>query len=116
MEKINVTCIECPMGCEITVNKNGEELEISGNGCPRGKIYATNEVTNPKRVVTSTVRCLNGGVVSVKTSAPVLKSEIFEIMKKINRTVANLPVRIGDVLVENITDGVNLIATDNRGE
>ena len=86
MGKINLTCIECPVGCEITVTVTDGNMEVSGNACPRGKLYATNEVTCPKRVVTSTVRCDNGEVVSVKTSAPVLKSEMFEVMKKINRT------------------------------
>ena len=116
MGKINLTCIECPVGCEITVTVTDGNMEVSGNACPRGKLYATNEVTCPKRVVTSTVRCDNGEVVSVKTSAPVLKSEMFEVMKKINKTVAKLPVKIGDVIIENISSGVNLIATDNRGE
>jgi CxxC motif-containing protein len=111
---IRLTCIECPLGCDIEVQKENEELKITGNSCPRGKLYATNEVTCPKRVLTTTVRCCDGGLVAVKTSAPVNKSDLLDLMNVINKTVASLPVRIGDVIIENLVDGVNLIATDNR--
>lgn len=111
---IRLTCIECPLGCDIEVRKENEELIITGNSCPRGKLYATNEVTCPKRVLTTTVRCNDGGLVAVKTSAPVNKSDLLDLMKVINKTVASLPVHIGDVIIENLVDGVNLLATDNR--
>lgn len=111
---IKVTCIECPMGCEITVKKNDSETIVSGNNCPRGKAYAIDEVTCPKRVITTTVRCEDGALVSVKTSAPVNKSEIFSVMKKINCVVAKLPIRIGDILAKDIQNGVDLVATDNH--
>ena len=116
MEEISLTCIECPMGCEITVEKNGDQLTVHGNTCPRGKIYAIDEVTCPKRVVTTTVRREDGGVLSVKTAKPVLKEKIFEVMQKINKVVVKLPVRIGDVVAKDISDGVDLVATDNCGE
>ena len=110
-----LTCIECPMGCSITVRLvDGVAVEVSGNNCVRGKLYAENEVVCPKRVITTTVRLSNGEVVPVKTTAPVDKSKVFEIMQKINKVVANLPVRIGDVLVEDIGCGASLVATDDR--
>ncbi|MBQ8374897.1 MAG: DUF1667 domain-containing protein [Clostridia bacterium] len=113
--KKTLTCIECPLGCEIEVTMNGDEIvSIVGNGCLRGKAYAENEVTCPKRVVTSTVRAENGALVPVKTDAPVKKSEMFEIMQKINAVKVKLPVKIGDILLENISDGANLIATGNE--
>ena len=111
---IRLTCIECPLGCDIEVRKENEELIITGNSCPRGKLYATNEVTCPKRVLTTTVRCSDGRLVAVKTSSPVNKSALLDLMTVINKTVANVPVHIGDVIIENLVDGVNLIATDNR--
>ena len=45
-------CIECPKGCRLTIDEN---LNVTGNTCLRGKQYAINEVTCPKRIVTSTV-------------------------------------------------------------
>lgn len=111
----NLTCIECPMGCSITVRlSDGVPVDISGFRCVRGKSYAENEVVCPKRVITTTVRLTNGDLVPVKTSIPVDKSKMFEIMQKINKVVASVPVRIGDVLVEDIGCGASLVATDNR--
>lgn len=107
-----LTCIECPLGCEIEAEVDGEQLvSVSGYGCLRGKKYAESEVVCPRRVVTSTVRAENGALVPVKTDKPVKKEEIFSVMKKINAAVCNLPVSIGDVIVENITEDICLIAT-----
>ena len=51
-KKINLTCVECPMGCDIEVSMDGGEiLEVKGNSCPRGLLYAKNEVVCPKRVL-----------------------------------------------------------------
>ena len=113
MKKI-LTCIECPIGCEIeVVLEEGKVVSLTGNACPRGKLYAEAEVVCPKRVVTSTVRAENGEMVPVKTDKPVRKDAIFEVMEKINATVCKMPVALGDILVENICDDANLIVTGN---
>ena len=110
--KKNLTCIECPVGCEIEVVMEGDKVvSLTGNSCPRGKAYAETEVICPKRVVTSTVRAENGEMIPVKTDKPVRKDAIFEVMKRINETTCQIPVAIGDVLVKNICDDANLIAT-----
>ena len=57
MEKRELTCIGCPLGCSITVTlENGEIRDVTGYTCKRGHDYARKEVTNPTRIVTSTVR------------------------------------------------------------
>ena len=105
-----ITCTECPMGCSIDVEFEGENiLSVKGNTCPRGKLYAENEVINPKRVVTSTVKSTGGVLVPVKTDKPVPKDRIFEVMAKINKTTCTLPAMTGDILYEDIEDGVNLV-------
>ena len=109
-----LTCIECPVGCEMEVGvEDGKAVYVKGNSCPRGKMYAENEIVCPKRVVTSTVRAKNGKMVPVKTDKPVKKSEIFEVMKKINTTTCDLPVKIGDVIIADVCDGVALVAAGN---
>ena len=106
----NLTCIECPIGCEIEVTlEEGKVVSVKGNNCPRGKLYAEAEVVCPKRVVTSTVRADDGEMIPVKTDRPVRKDAIFEVMQKINATVAKKPIALGDVLVENICDDANLV-------
>ncbi len=114
MKKQILTCIECPIGCEIEVElENGKVLSVRGNSCPRGKMYAENEVVCPMRVITSTVKAENGVLIPVKTDKPVKKSEMFAVMKKINQVCCKLPVRIGDVLLENIEGDANLVSTGN---
>ena len=109
-----LTCIECPIGCEVTVTlEDGRVVEVKGNSCPRGKLYAEAEVVCPKRVVTSTVRAENGEIIPVKTDKPVRKDAIFEVMEKINKTVCKMPVALGDILVEKICDDANLVVSGN---
>ena len=102
MSKVTeLTCIRCPIGCAITVTQDdeGKVTEITGNSCQNGYLYAGNEVTNPTRIVTSTVR-VDGGelpVVSVKTSGDIPKGRMFDCMKAINKVHVKAPVSIGDV-------------------
>lgn len=113
MEK-KLTCIVCPLGCQLTVQLNGREVEkVEGNTCPRGAEYARNECTNPQRTVTSTVRCENGGLVSVKTDRPIPKEKMSECMQLINKAVAKRPVSIGDVILSDVF-GSNIVATQNK--
>ena len=102
------------MTCEL--GESGEVLSVLGNLCPRGKMYAISECTNPQRVVTSTMRCSDGEVVSCKTSSTVPKAKMIDVMKAINTTLAPDSVKIGDVLIENVIglEGVNVVATSNK--
>lgn len=114
MKETVLTCIECPMGCTITVcAENGEILSVSGNGCPRGRLYAENEVKCPMRVLTTTVKTAFGVMLAVKTDKPIKKSEIFTVMKKINGITVNEKARIGDVIIPNISGDANLVAADS---
>lgn len=114
-ETVNLTCIGCPLGCQITVVKNGDTIEdISGYTCKRGHDYAETEVLAPVRTITSTVR-VNGGrnpVVAVKTAQPVPKEKIFDCMRVIYGITVNAPVAIGQVVCDNIAGtGVDLVAS-----
>ena len=115
MEKRNLTCIGCPMGCAIEVEMNGREVvSITGNTCKKGAEYAAKEVTDPTRTVTSTVRVKDGSmpVVSVKTAQDIPKGKIFACVGALRDVEA--PVKIGDVVLENVAGtGVNVIATAN---
>lgn len=111
-----LTCIVCPLGCELTVTlEENRVIEVRGNTCKRGAVYAQNECTNPKRTVTSTVTCEDGGLVSVKTDEPIPKEKLCECMKIINSTTARLPIKIGDIIIKNVC-GSNIVATQNRSK
>ena len=117
MEKRELICIGCPMGCPLTVEMNGTEVvSVSGNTCPRGDAYARKEVTNPTRIVTSTVKVEGGKVdmVSVKTKEDIPKGKIFECVKALKGITVKAPVHIGDVILKDVAGtGVDIIATKN---
>lgn len=106
---MELTCVECPMGCKITVEEKGGNKEFFGYSCPRGKLYAENEVIDPKRVVTSTVKTDSGKVIPVKTDRPISKKYIFKVMEEINSIICTLPVNTGDIIKENVY-GANIIS------
>lgn len=106
-------CITCPRGCRLTVDDN---LNVSGNFCPRGAKYAISELTNPVRVLTSTVRTSSdkNPRCPVKSNLPLPKGKMFDAMKLIDKVVITLPVKIGDVIIKNIFDSnINIVATKN---
>ena len=75
MNTRELTCIGCPLGCAITVTMDGSTVTaVTGNTCPRGDAYARKEVTNPTRIVTSTVR-VNGGIPDGKRENSLRHSE-----------------------------------------
>lgn len=110
----NITCIICPRGCALTVDINENDVKVSGNACPKGERYGIDECTNPIRTVTSTVRVENrtDTMVSVKTETPIAKDKIFDVMQSIRNITVNAPVRIGDVIIDDIC-GSKIIATKN---
>lgn len=114
METREMTCINCPMGCSLTVTIDGDNISVSGNTCPRGENYAKDEVKNPTRIVTSTIPVLNKERVSCKTERAIPKDKIFDVMKEINKTRLSSPINIGDILIENVCNtGINVVATKN---
>lgn len=118
MPVVELTCISCPLGCPLKVetDSSGKVLKVTGNTCKRGEEYGKKEVTNPTRTVTSTVRLLGGTapVVSVRTQTDIPKEKIFQCMEEIRKAAAAAPVRIGDVILENVAGtGVSVVATTN---
>ena len=110
-----ITCIICPIGCKIMVRKDGKHFEIcDGNKCKKGIEYAINEALDPRRMLTTTVLVNNGEwpLVSVKSSKPVPKNKIFQLLKQIKRTKIDAPVSIGQDILKNVANtGINIIAT-----
>ncbi len=109
---MNTICIMCPMGCPLKIEEINGEVVVSGNTCKRGQIYGVEEYTHPKRAVTTLVRTVDGGVVSVKTSNTVPKERIFDVVNEIGKLVAPIDVQIGDVLAHDLLElGVDVIVT-----
>jgi CxxC motif-containing protein len=110
-----ITCIVCPMGCRIGVESKNGELELNGEGCRRGEQYVRDEVTCPKRVLTSVVTVEGSRqLLPVKTAAPIPKELIFAAMTEIKKIQAPGEIKIGEVIKENLAGtGVPLVAAKN---
>ena len=108
-------CIGCPKGCMITVDKEEDgSLVITGNSCRIGENYARNEMTAPKRSLTSMIRVEKGcdPVVPVKTRDEIPKDKIEDCMEIIRNTTVTAPVKLGEVLIRNAAGtGVDIVAT-----
>lgn len=115
MEEINLTCIRCPLGCDLVATVNeGEIIKITGAGCPRGIAYAEKEVLNPTRTLTTIVPISNGIIkmLPVKTSSDIPKTLINDCLQVIKSISVTAPVNVGDVILENICNsGADLVAT-----
>ena len=100
--KRTFTCIVCPNGCEIDAEYEGTNvLSVTGNLCPKGKAYVTQELIDPRRTI-------------VRLTRPVPKDRIFDVMAEIRRKTMKAPVRIGDVVIENVLGlGSDVLITKN---
>lgn len=111
---LKLTCTVCPLGCRLTVSvKRDRVVSVEGNRCPRGLSYARNEV-KPKRTLITVVKVGGGDlpVVSVKTSKPIPKELIPEATRILSKVEVKAPVRVGDVIVENLLGlKVDVVAT-----
>ena len=115
MEKV-ITCINCPMGCRMTVRMEGDEiLGITGNTCKRGEAYAKQECTVPMRMVTAVVPVDGRRMpVSVKTRTPIPKAKISACMQALSRVHLQAPIHEKDIVLADVCGtGVDVIATRN---
>lgn len=111
---MEMICINCPLGCHLTINKQNDLIEVSGNTCPRGKEYAINELTNPTRTLTTTVRIKEAiyECLPVISSKPIPKDRIFDVLRVLKDVEVTSPVRINEVIVKNILDlDIDIIAS-----
>ena len=120
MMKKELTCVICPNGCQLEADiENGEQIkvkEIKGYLCEKGPEWAKQELVNPMRTISSSIKVYKGDfpMVSVRTDSPIPLKRIFEVMKEIKGSTLNAPVRIGDVIIEKVAGlSCNIIATRN---
>ena len=114
MQEKEMTCIVCPIGCQLKVTQDAQGVRVSGNTCPKGEVYGIAEMTDPRRMVTLSVAVAGGQLplVSVKTRQPVPKGKIVAVVGELRKLRLQAPVHIGDVVRANIADtGVDVVAT-----
>ncbi len=113
-DESSVTCICCPLGCKIRVYRQDGEWKTADALCKRGSEYAVQEVVDPRRVLTSSVR-IRGGVVRmlpVRSNDEIPRDLVAQAVRVLGGVVVDAPVMVGDVVYENICElGVNVVAT-----
>jgi len=113
-----VTCILCPNGCELTITYSGEptadSISVDGYTCPKGIDYAVEEMTAPKRTLTTSilVRAGTQPLASVKTVCPIPRECLLDARRALRRVAVDAPVAIGDVVASDVSGtGVDVIVT-----
>lgn len=115
MDKREIICVVCPIGCQLEVVKDDscKGYGVKGNQCVRGEEYGIKEISNPTRVLTTTVKVKNACIkrLPVRIDAPIPKELIIGCMKELNRIEVQAPVKAGNILVQNILNtGANVIS------
>ena len=109
-----LTCILCPVGCELEVERAGDGLEVRGSQCEKGIGFAEDEVLHPIRNLATSVPLLGTAsqMVSVRLSGPVPRDKIFPILAEIAGLRPEPPIRSGQILIPNVLGtGADVIAT-----
>jgi CxxC motif-containing protein len=113
-EEIKIICVACPKGCRLRINQDGATLVVSEQGCKRGEQYAVQEMTDPRRMVASTVRMQNGAhpLMPVYTSAPIPKGKIKPLLEELRKMTLSAPVKMGQVVLKDIfATGIDVLAS-----
>lgn len=114
-EKTKVICITCPKGCRLDVTREGSTvLKVENCGCKRGEDYVKAEISDPRRMVATTVR-IKGGIhplMPVYTSRPFPKPRIRELLNELQKVDLSTPVHTGEVVIRDILGtGIDIIAS-----
>ena len=113
------TCIICPNGCEIDAEMDGGVLSVDGALCPKGKDYVRQEMTDPRRTISTLVKVENGvrATVSARLAEPVPLAKIRDVMNEVRSMACKAPVSAGQVLAENLLGiGCRLVSVDDVAE
>lgn len=120
IETLQFNCTTCPSECLLTVeverNADGHVAaarSVTGNSCPRGDKFAHHELTCPMRVLTTTVAVSGGeALLPARTAEAIPLALHAQAMALIRGLVVNAPIRMGDVVLENLLNtNINLIAS-----
>ena len=108
----NLICIVCPMGCRLNVTGSLDDLKVSGGKCPKGDKYAFDEITNPMRMVCTTVK-IEGGihpVIPVKTDNVIPDKYKLDVVRAVKDITLKSPVKMGDIIISDLFGtGVNIV-------
>ncbi len=115
MNKHDFVCINCPLSCSLELyEEDGNVIEVKGSDCKIGEKYAAEEFTDPRRVLTTTVKAKSGIVtlLPVRSTAAIPKRLVRDAVKALADVVVEAPVERGQVIVSDILDtGIDVVAS-----
>lgn len=99
-----LVCIVCPLGCQVHAFRAGEELIMEGHQCPKGAEYISLELTNPVRMLTTTISVAGEPPqrLAVRTTGPIPKEYLLPAMEMVKKINVKPPVKRGQVIVQNL--------------
>lgn len=109
-------CIGCPLGCRLEVDEgaDGDIVEVRGFSCRKGRGFAVQEHTDPRRLVTTTV-AIEGARwprLPVRTVEAVPKGLVLDVCRELAEVRLHAPVALGDVVLADVCHtGIDVIAT-----
>ena len=124
MSEKKITCVTCPLGCKLKINiENNKIVSISGSQCKKGIKFAEEEIKDPRRILTTTIKLKTQGRreaafnrLPVRSVTPAPKDKILEIIKEVRKIKVSPPVKMGDIIAKNIIgSGVDIIASMSVG-
>ena len=98
---MNITCIKCPIGCNLTITKKNNQIIVTGNSCPRGKEYGTLEMISPMRMLT-TVKAIPNGTITLRTSQDIPKSAYIDVLNAVKTTKTKARYKVGEIFLANV--------------
>ena len=104
----------CPLGCKIHVEIEKDEINVIGQNCKLGKEYAIQEVKDPRRILTTTIKIQDSTkkMMPVRSQKEIPKNLLKECVKKVSELRIKAPVKCGQIICKNILEtGVDIIAT-----
>ena len=117
VERKHFTCVTCPIGCEIDVElQDSDVVSIEGSKCAKGKEFVLQELEEPMRILTTTVRMKGAkwAMLPVRSDEPIPKRLFFQVIKELANIELQAPVKISDVIVGDVAaTGANIVATRN---
>ena len=117
IEKKHFTCVTCPIGCEIDVElQDGNVVSMEGSKCKKGKEFVLQELEEPMRILTTTVRIQGArwAMLPVRTDKPIPKRLLFRVIEELANIELQAPAKMSDVIVGDIAGtGADIVATRN---
>jgi len=95
---------------------NGAIESLEGAACRRGRESCIQEVLDPRRMLSTTVRLRHADrpLLPVRTCVPIPRDRIPQAMGQLREIAVEAPVRMGDVVFRDLAGtGIDVVAAES---